>query len=523
MSYKIAQNEEPKSHQPFDPEVRRGPEPQPPKLEFRKTSWKWYYRRQWHSMKLPFEMKEEAKRRFKIIEARILEGKSPIYRPGEQRFKDVIKNRLAWLKAVAVTDAKLAEVAQDETASEWWLRFFGNYKLQNYRPKMSDAFVAAYVRERTPFYLKRPKSRRLAANGAATYLSRLRKFLKLWATDEETGWCPSIKVPKRLKVAAGRVLERSEQARMLMACRGAVWDHALKKFKRLEWIDENGNKQWTYRIRPASTVRSRKAHSRIIRAGVRTGAREEVYSEVVWGPHRRLAHFAIDNDGGGEFRRRGTGVPDSHKKRPTSPVPDRLRCLLRIWLYEDGHGYRTLGPSGQKFFRPGKKRSYVFGQRGDLKNDEPFRVVDLSGIVKDAGLEGTEISEHALRYTAVDEAHEMGFTLDQTSELLGMSREMLLRVYTDWSRRKPSGPGEALVAANSREAAAWLRAPRSEVDPDGEPKRHHKERAERLAEIFAGKRAKGERRKPPRRKTPPRKRSGRKGPRRTPVAPSKAA
>src|SRR3569623_1857909 len=120
MTNHFVRRKAPQPKQPCDRAVRRGPEPDPPRLEFRGTSWKWYYRRLWHSLKLPYEMEEEARRRFKIVEARILEGRSPTYRPGEKRFKVHIAERLAHLKLVAVTNEQLNEVAGDETASEWW-------------------------------------------------------------------------------------------------------------------------------------------------------------------------------------------------------------------------------------------------------------------------------------------------------------------------------------------------------------------------------------------------------------------
>jgi len=474
--YYVRPPAEPTPTEPFDPPVNRGPNPGPPQLKFIGVSWQYYYRRRWRSLKLPRHMHAEAERRFAVIRARIDAGRDPVHRPGDKLFKDVIRQRIAWLEVTATTPAQFTELQRANSDAVWWLQYFGKLKLKAYRAKDSDEYLAWYVEQRSAFYLAHPWSRKEAANGAVTSLQSLKKFLKRWAQDEETGWCPNIKIPKKVPVRAGRVLERWEQARLLLACLGYVWDHDTQDWKKNCYVDENGEERWTYRVRSKKHVLRRKGLARIIRVGIRTAAREEVYSEVVWGRHKAYAHFDVDGDGRGKFRRRGTRVPDTNKTRPTSPVARRLRILLWIWQYEDGHTFRMIGDgeNRRKHYR-GNKQTWVFRKI----DEQPYATVDLSGVVKDAGL-GPEVTEHALRFTAVDEAHRQGYALEDAVRILGMSAENLLGHYTDWGRRRDAPEEETLRAVDSLAMAKLLRKPQGKADPSAR-KRKRLKNAERTA------------------------------------------
>jgi hypothetical protein len=72
----------------------------------------------------------------------------------------------------------------------------------------------------TVFYRKHPWSRKQAANGTVYSLQHLSRFCRNFAEDEETGWYPNIKIPKKVDVPAGRVkkLARTFSAKSFSAC-----------------------------------------------------------------------------------------------------------------------------------------------------------------------------------------------------------------------------------------------------------------------------------------------------------------
>lgn len=429
-------------------------------------------------MKLPYEAKAEADRRFAIIQEKIASGQQIKQPPGDMLFKVLINKHLAFLSATAVTPKQVTYQRRVKAQARWWLRFFGNMMLKEYRPKDSARYQKWYVRERKDFYDQHPWSRRQAANGAATSLSELKRVCKEFSENEETGWWPNIRVPQSVVVPAGRVIERWEQARLLKACMGGVWDRARRQWKTKIYVDDEGVTRTTWRVASRKLIARRKSYARVIRAGVRTGAREEVYSEVVWGRHNTLAHFDVNEDGAGEFRRRGLKVVDNNKSRPSSRVPQRLKYLLRIWMYEDGHTSRLI--DGKRTWRRATKRKYVFGK----VDGQPYSKIILSGVVRDAGL-GRDISEHALRFTAVDEAHVMKLTLLEAANTLGMTPDMLLSHYTDWDRRAADARDQTVYMGDSPKAAALLRRPKENADPS-DRKRNYTRDAERFAHDLEG-------------------------------------
>jgi hypothetical protein len=371
--------------------------------------------------------------------------------PGQILFKDMIESRLAFLRRTATTPRKLMVTAKLTAQSIWWLRFFGNKKLIQYRKVDSDAFQKWYVDQRGSFYLAHPESRNSAVNGAVAVLRGLRRFCQDYAEDEETGWWPDIKIPEGEDIPPGPFFTRPQQAALLLACRGWVKDKRTGQWKTRSYVDEKGKVRTTRRIRSSRIVATRRGKSRLIRLGIRTGAREQDLISLVWGEAPHTACVAVDDDGAGMFHRRGLEEPDNNKSRPTSLVADRLRCLLRIWKKEDGQSARVTELDKKNKIQR-KKHRYLVRRA----NGQHYQRITIAGIVADAGL-SPKYTEHALRRTAVEEAHRQCWSSATATHMIGMTIEVLWKFYTDWGERAVQTKAPALQEANSVERAPLLR------------------------------------------------------------------
>ncbi|WP_334356962.1 hypothetical protein [Bradyrhizobium sp. AZCC 2176] len=397
------------------------------------------------------DQKEEADDKYQEFCRDVRLGRKAREAPGQITFAEIIASGLARLKRNANTPRKLAAFATAQRQSVWWLQHFGKMKLIDYRPGDSDEFQTWYVGCRSAAYLRNPDRRGSAANGANVLLRALKSFTQDFARDENMGWYPDIKIPEGEQIPPGPFFRRSEQAALLLACRGWVKDRKTGKWKTRTYVDANGVTRTTRVVRPAWIIAARKGKSRFIRLGVRTGAREQDLLGVVWGLAPHTTCVEVDDDGAGMFHRRGTEEVETNKSRPSSLVPDRLRCLLRIWKKEDGQSKRVT----QRDRENGtvrKKQRYLIRK----KNDKHYSSLSLASVVKDAGLPAN-YTEHSLRRTAVEEAHLQCWSLATATHMIGMTAEILLKSYTDWNERAARSEAQALREANSKQKARALR------------------------------------------------------------------
>jgi hypothetical protein len=433
--------------------VRRGQKPNPPKLSFKEKSEKWYvyYRKKEFSTGYGLHEQNAAKDEYEKFCAAVKIGQEAKRAPGEITFADMISSQLTFLKVNANTGDDIAKLAKFRTQSVWWLRFFGRKKLIQYRKNDSKKFQTWYVKERSAFYLAHPESRRSAANGAVVALRGLLRFCKDFAQGEETAWYPDIHIPSGEEIPAGDFFRRSQQAAALLACRGWVMDRKTGEWKTKSYVDENGVVRTTRRILSRRVIENRKGKSRALRLGARTGAREQDLMSAVWGEADNTSYVEVDDDGVGTFHRRGKKERDTKKSRPSSPVPDRLKCLLRIWKKEDGQG-RRLTELDRATGAKRKKHRYLIRKA----NGRPYQCLSFANIVRDAGLPPT-YTEHALRRTAVEEAHLQRWSLATATQMIGMTAEVLLGFYTDWDERASKIGTQAMREANSALGAKLLR------------------------------------------------------------------
>ena len=178
---------------------------------------------------------------------------------------------------------------------------------------------------------------------------------------------------------------------------------------------------------------------RFILIGLYTGTRAGAIAAASPTPRPGRAWVDLDN---GLFYRRAIGRR-STKAKPQlpAPIPDRLLAHLRRW-------YR-LGVAREAFVE---------------WNGKPIRSVKTGfrSALTLAGLDDQGISPHTLRHTAVTWALQGGAPTWQVAGLVGMSEEMVRRVY---GHHHPDFMREAAVALQRRGGRLAGRAPAKALPP----------------------------------------------------------
>lgn len=466
----------------------RGAKVKPPKLYFKDAkapknwpkgqpygAWYIYHHRKEYSTGFAYDEKNYADADFARFCFGVSIGRKARREQGQITFREMILSGLHFAERNANTKSKLLVLARFRSQAPTWVEFFGKMKLIQYRDLHSEEFQTWYVDKRSSYYLARPEDRRSAANGAVALLRALARFCETYAQDEETGWYPQIKIPDGESIAPGPFFTRSEQAAMLLACRGWKKDRKTGEWMTKTYVDENGVTRTTRRVLSRHIIANRKGKSRFIQLGVRTGAREQDLMSVVWGVAKHTSFVDVDDTGAGYFHRRGTEELETNKSRPSNPVPDRLKCLLRIWKKADGQSERvTERDRANGTVR--KKHRYLI-RKG---NNRHYKRLTLDGIVRDAGLPAN-YTAHGLRRTAVEEAHLQCWSLATATCLIGMTAKVLLDFYTDWNERARRSEDQALREANAPVNNTALRAVVYAPEEEGDRARDRKRLAARLA------------------------------------------
>ena len=145
--------------------------------------------------------------------------------------------------------------------------------------------------------------------------------------------------------------------------------------------------------------------ARFILIGLYTGTRAGAIAAA--SPLRRPGRAWVDLDNG-VFYRRAIGSRGKRKPQPPAPIPERLLAHLRRW--------HRLGLVNEYFVE---------------WNGKPLKSVKTAfrSALKLAGLEGEGLSPHSLRHTAVTWALQGGAPTWQVAGLVGMSEDMVRRVY----------------------------------------------------------------------------------------------
>ena len=145
--------------------------------------------------------------------------------------------------------------------------------------------------------------------------------------------------------------------------------------------------------------------ARFILVGLYTGSRSGAICGAALMPTIGRGHVDLER---GVFYRRALGARETKKRQPPVRLPDRLLAHLRRW--------RRLGIAKQAVVE---------------WNGKPVRSVRkaFAAAVKAASLDGLGITPHTLRHTAATWAMQGGGDLWQIAGFLGMTVEVLERVY----------------------------------------------------------------------------------------------
>jgi integrase len=191
---------------------------------------------------------------------------------------------------------------------------------------------------------------------------------------------PLVAVPKVTLPEEGerreRVLERSEVARMLWACRKRKWKYV----------------------------------ARFILLGIYTGTRHAAILRLKW--ELSLSFGYIDTARGIVFRR-GTAERETSKRRPPAQIPQVLLRRIRRWREADLQTFRAL---------PGVHVIHYQGL--------PIRRIRKAWktIVSDAGL-GPEVTPHVLRHTCATWNLWAGKDIWEVAGIIGADASTVERVY----------------------------------------------------------------------------------------------
>jgi integrase len=221
-------------------------------------------------------------------------------------------------------------------------------------------------------------------------------------------WLPPKGAPR------DRWLTRSEVARLLWAC----WRH--REIQTRHCGSDKGRKLPTDK-RPLRHL------ARFILIGIYTGTRASAIATA--SPQRAAGRSFVDLDQG-IFYRLAQGKRATNKRQPPAPIPPRLLAHMRRW--------QRLGLIGGHFVE--------FNGKPILSVKTAFsRAVKLAGLSSESG----KIVPHTLRHTAATWLMQRGVSIWQAAGYLGMSAEILDRVYGHHSPDHLKSAADAITRKNT--------------------------------------------------------------------------
>ena len=221
-------------------------------------------------------------------------------------------------------------------------------------------------------------------------------------------WLPPKGAPR------DRWLTRSEAARLIWAC----W-----RYREIQTRHRGPDKD----KKVPTNKHSLRHLARFILIGIYTGTRAG--SIATASPVRAEGRSFVDLEHG-IFYRLAQGKRASNKRQPPAPIPSRLLAHMRRW--------QRLGLIGSHFVE--------FNGKPIASVKTAFaRAVQLAGLSPDGG----KIVPHTLRHTAATWLMQRGVPIWQAAGFLGLSAEMLDRVYGHHSADHLKGAANAITGKNS--------------------------------------------------------------------------
>jgi hypothetical protein len=359
--------------------------------------------------------------------------------PGHLTFKELLKDHEIQVRRLAVSSQQKrhADVVGHQCVR--LSRFFGNMTVEDYVAQESINFMAEYIAERVAFYESHPKTGEKDPETTADMLLRLlRKATKSYVSRHGLLWSKEIHVPKKRrgkKKKPRRWLRKQEANILLWACI-FEYDKQTRRFKTREITLSDGTTRRVLIRHTGKKAIKLYFFSRIFRYMWETAARHETTLMTMYGARPDMPGIECDGEGRGKVHRRGYGEEDTNKARPTSPIHERLRRLVRIWSRMDGHIDRATG----KPVTDGVERYLILD-----KDLHPYRN-HINTAFNDFAREycglSNDVTVHTLKHTSVNWAYQAGHSLAAAEVMLGTSQQTLRGYYTDW--KDDSSHGEIL-------------------------------------------------------------------------------
>ncbi|AMB43409.1 tyrosine-type recombinase/integrase [Methylobacterium sp. AMS5] len=404
-----------------EPERRRGPAPQQPRLVLRSSrtdaTRKTIYIRDGKieiSTRLPEGSESEAQTLLDLYRLQKGAKERGIVAPRMVPVAAVLAHLLeAARPGRNATDAEKVTYSALTTRLGTLARYFGAKVLKD----VTTAECKLYIEWRTSLPDARyregaPDAPLAKVASAREDLFELRKAVRLYADEHALAWHPNVHVPK---AGPGRTrwLRRSEVARILWAIRGRVWDPATNTWMVETVTGPDGVTVTRHVLRPRHMVLNRRMLRRFVAVGLYTGTRNTASRELSWLASEDGGCLDLD---GCFIHRRGFGRdPKEGKPRASSRLARKFAAMAIPWRDADlafGITHVIHRPDGSAYAT------------------SPSCIWDA--VIADAGL-GKEVVPHVLRHTAATWLRVGRTDVRAAADLLGMSVQAAVRIYGQWT------------------------------------------------------------------------------------------
>lgn len=264
------------------------------------------------------------------------------------------------------------------------LPFWGEKTLD----QVKGSTCRAYMNGRTGLAVAKSSETKRLVSGSTVRreLKTLQAAINHWHRESPLEAVPKVSLPPE-SPRRERVLERSEVARLLLACR---------RLSRRDIIMHNGAK-----------LRISYMHvARFILIGIYTGTRHDAILRLRWASALSGGHVDIERR---TIFRRGSAEPETSKRRPPVRVVARLSGHIRRWKRADesNGADRIIHYKGAAVSK--LRRSW-------------------DRVVREAGL-GKDVTPHTLRHTCASWLLWNGATIWDVAGVIGADASTVERVY----------------------------------------------------------------------------------------------